>query len=113
MERDELLQHFCDQMAQKTGYRPFKIMAKNGNTNTGNLARRAFQDPEMLANILNLPVELVKRISYIWIVIRSTHEFDPDKFYKYCQDTKKIWKEKVAYQSNFNTSNKLAGQVSK
>lgn len=57
----------------------------NGNTNDGNTARRAFAQPNLLAEILGLDEFLIAYFSNILIAISCHLPIDPTQFKKYCQ----------------------------
>jgi len=58
-----------------------------GNCNTGNVARRAFDDPEKLARVTNINLELLQRLQTILIAINCSEMIDPAKFRSYCKET--------------------------
>lgn len=63
----------------------------SGNSNTGNVARRAFSDPQLLSTILNIDCTLLTRLYMILIAISCEYTLDPEKFKSYCHDTFKIY----------------------
>jgi len=68
-----------------------------GTSTTGNVSRRAFEKPELLAEILDLDVTLVKNFRTILLVLNSQLPVDPIKFQKFCFDTAKIFNEKYGW----------------
>ena len=60
-----------------------------GNTNHGNLARRAFEQEEKFAKICELDESLMHRFYMILVAISCKHPIDPNKFQTYCHDTAK------------------------
>ena len=50
----------CMELALATGCRAFEVKQGCGTTNSGNIARRAFEDPKLFAEILGLPVDFVE-----------------------------------------------------
>jgi len=58
-----------------------------GNTNTGNTARRAFKDVDVLSKIRGLKSELLYKLKIILIVINSKHDINDQKFEKYALQT--------------------------
>jgi len=58
-----------------------------GNTNTGNTARRAFKDVDVLSKITGLKSELLYKLKIILIVINSKHDINDQKFEKYALQT--------------------------
>lgn len=63
----------------------------NGNTNNGPLARRAFSKPELLAQVLELDLNLIKKISTILIALSCQFPLNSDLFGSYCQETAKLY----------------------
>ena len=64
----------------------------SGSSNNGNLARAALgEHKQVLANLTLFPVEIIQRLEYIWITIKSHFYVNPDEFYNYCQETKNMW----------------------
>ncbi|EFN88194.1 hypothetical protein EAI_06546, partial [Harpegnathos saltator] len=68
-----------------------------GTSTTGNVSRRAFEKPELLAEVLDLDVTLVKNFRTILLVLNSQFPVDPIKFQKFCLDTAKIFNEKYGW----------------
>ena len=68
---------------------------------------RAFEDPEFFAAQIGVPTELVERIANIWLALTSYLHLDPEKFYKYCQDTKKLYTECVPWNYPAPTMHKI------
>lgn len=56
------------------------IPGGNGNTNTGNVARRAFSDAKTLSEILEIDYKLIQDIRTLLIAISCHHNIDPEKF---------------------------------
>jgi len=52
----------------------------SGTSNDGNTARRAFQNAEKFAEILNIDVELVLNLHIILATISCGLDIDPEKF---------------------------------
>ena len=61
-----------------------------GTSNTGNLVRDAFAKPEILAEILHVPLDLILDLKAIFELLDSGHLVDVEKFKEF---TKK-WLEK-------------------
>jgi hypothetical protein len=57
-----------------------QVRQGSGTSNTGNCARRGFRSPEIFARVCGVPVEMVKLIRTIWILIATPFAVDPDKF---------------------------------
>lgn len=60
-------------------------------SNTGNVARRFFSNPENVAEIPGINLELIKRISTILSVITSDCEIDTKKFDNYAKVTAQLY----------------------
>jgi hypothetical protein len=65
-----------------------------GNTTTGNVARIAFENPEVTAEICAVPVQLVKNLKTIWNVMASGYAINLETFDQLCKDTEKIYFDK-------------------
>ena len=63
----------------------------SGNSNTGNTARRAFQDEATFADITGVDQELIHRIHMMLVVINTDHVIDESKFKTYGYDTAALW----------------------
>lgn len=61
------------------------------NSNTGNVARRAFANPELLSTVLDIDISLIKRFHIILIAISCDHLLDNAKFKLHCIDTFKLY----------------------
>jgi hypothetical protein len=62
-----------------------------GNTTTGNVARRAFENAEITADICGVSAQLVKNISVIWGTLSSGFAIDACKFDLLCQETLRLY----------------------
>lgn len=51
----------------------------SGSSNTGNMARRLLDQPEVFANVLHINVELVKNLRLISRLALSSRKLDPEK----------------------------------
>lgn len=58
-----------------------------GNTTTGGLCRRAFSEPEKLANALMLEPNLIKNFSIILGILNSHDDINVEKFDDLCKKT--------------------------
>ena len=63
----------------------------SGTTNDGNTARRAFKNPTLLAECLDLNSELLKNIQTILIALSSHMPIDPERFDVLCSRTAEIY----------------------
>lgn len=68
----------------------------SGTTNNGNTARRAFEDPNLLAELLALDVQMIRNFKKILIALSCHLPIDASKFDELCQSTAKI------YVQNYN-----------
>lgn len=57
-----------------------------GNSNTGNVARRFFENHESSASILNIKPSIIYKMGQVLEVIRSRFAIDPILFEEYCND---------------------------
>lgn len=57
-----------------------------GTSNTGNVARKCFDQPELFAEALGLDPQFVKNISIILKLFRSEQLLDLDKVEEFCRD---------------------------
>ena len=57
-----------------------------GNSNTGNCARRAFENPALFAEILELDEQIVTDFKTILICISSRHRINPEPFKNFCRN---------------------------
>lgn len=65
-----------------------------GNSNSGPVTRKAFSDPEKLATILELNVELIKRVRIILIALSSQLPLDEEMFPNFCEETARFYVSK-------------------
>lgn len=65
-----------------------------GNSNSGPVARRAFSDPELLAEILELNVNLIERVSTILIALSCQLHLNIDFFSAFCDETAVLYVSK-------------------
>lgn len=69
----------------------------SGNTNTGNTARRFFQNSELSAEITKTDLNLIKMMHIIMIVVSSGCEIDVEKFWTFSHDTARYFVEKYPW----------------
>lgn len=62
-----------------------------GNTNTGNLSRRFFENPEISSRITGVNAELIKRYKVILETISSGHKINTKLFKSYTLETAKLY----------------------
>ena len=56
-----------------------KVKKQGGSSNDGNTARVFFENPELTAELLELPKDFVCSLALLWKIIRSSHEVDLEK----------------------------------
>ena len=61
-----------------------------GNSNDGNIARRAFEDGKMFADICGLNEALIHRLHMIMVALSCKLPIDADKFGAFCRDTAEL-----------------------
>ena len=62
-----------------------------GTTNSGDVARRAFANPAITADICGVSENLVKRTHNIWVALAQPYDLDPDQLEKYCEETYQMY----------------------
>ena len=55
-----------------------------GNTLSGNVARKAFENPIKFAQIVGVSTMLVSNLDVIWRVLAASHPINADKFGLFC-----------------------------
>jgi len=78
-----------------------------GSSTTGNVVRKAFEDPKFMARIFGLSLELVLAIRNVWILIRSHLHLDPRKFYDYCQKVTQLYEKELPWSEMVPTLHKI------
>ncbi|KAL4710358.1 hypothetical protein ACJJTC_003755 [Scirpophaga incertulas] len=68
-----------------------ELRAQVINTNTGNVSRRFFCDPETASRITGVDLDLIKRLRTLLEVISSGHRIDTDKLSTFCKETSEIY----------------------
>ena len=63
-----------------------------GTTNTGGCARTGFQNAETAAEILGLPLEIVKGICGLWLALRASFRIPADSFKAFAEDFRAMYK---------------------
>ena len=91
MRKQAIQQQFRQRLGLIVDY---PIPGGQGNTNDGNTSRRAFEVPQVLAEITGVSPDLIKRLAVILTAINSTRkEIDPDKFGQYALETARFYVE--------------------
>lgn len=62
-----------------------------GTSTTGNVARRAFNNPKLLAEILELDEQMVENLSLLLSALSMHHPINIDEFGKLCDETHSIY----------------------
>ena len=65
---------------------PVYFTSKTGNSNDGNCARKAFDNYETFARIIETPVDLVRDLGYMIDSINSNLPLDADEWEKFAND---------------------------
>ena len=78
-----------------------------GNSNTGNCARRAFENPAIFAEILELDEQIVTDFKTILICISSRHRINPEPFKNFCRDLHVRYYEKYYWYNISPTIHKV------
>jgi hypothetical protein len=68
-----------------------QVRPGGGTSNTGNVARRALNAPDVLGNACGIPSELVKLAKTLWILLACPYEVDPEKFQALCDRFKEVF----------------------
>ena len=55
-------------------------MPHGGNSNTGNVARKAFKNPEIFGEITGFPVDLIEDLDFLMDLMSCGHEIDPQNY---------------------------------
>ena len=62
-----------------------------GNSNTGNTARRAFQNEQLLADITGVNVNLIHRLHVLCCIINCNHTINKMALKRYGEETARLW----------------------
>jgi hypothetical protein len=84
-----------------------------GTSNTGNVARKAFENPKLFAAVTGVDEELIERFRTILISISCQFPVDPEKFQKYCLETAMHFKETYHWFMIPSTVHKVLFHASK
>ena len=86
------MKNYQEQFKSRVGIRAFfPEPQKGGNSNTGNVARRFFKNPETSADILGIPKELISTIWELLVSINSTKFQDIKKFEEKSKEAFFLW----------------------
>ena len=69
----------------------------SGTSNTGNTARKAFQNESKFAEILGIDPELIHRIHLMLIAVNADVSLDLDSFREYGRQTAELWINKYPH----------------
>lgn len=78
-----------------------------GNTNDGNTSRRFFNNPELVAEITGVDLQLIVRLKIILEVLSSGFEIDASKFEAFAFDTAKLYVELYPWHPMTPTMHKI------
>jgi hypothetical protein len=73
------------------GLKVDRVVQDMGTSNTGNVARRFFKDPEMVSEITGANVNLIQRFSTILTVISSGLDIYFERFDNYAKETVELY----------------------
>ncbi|KAJ8682631.1 hypothetical protein QAD02_018423 [Eretmocerus hayati] len=73
-----------DNVRGDIGVRPDQVLQGHGTINTGNLARRCYQDPKKFAQTLGLDEDFVQNLANILILFESKRKINYDLLDQYC-----------------------------
>lgn len=94
-ERKVMLQKkFWEKMSLRVD---FPSKRGSGNTNSGPVSRRAFSKPELLAEILALDVDIVKKFSTLLIALSCQLPLDIDIFPNFCDQLARLYVSKYRW----------------
>ncbi|XP_062543340.1 uncharacterized protein LOC134210917 [Armigeres subalbatus] len=85
------------QLIQKRLYDSFGVRVDQprqggaGSSTTGNICRRAFSNPNLLSEALNVNEELIHRLWNILIAINCQEPINPEKLDSYCKATYRLY----------------------
>ena len=68
-----------------------------GNTLSGNVARKAFENPIKFAQIVGVSTMLVSNLDVIWRVLAASHPINADKFGLFCLETLDLYMSEVGW----------------
>lgn len=79
---------------EKFNMRVDEPSSKGGTTTTGNVARKAFSQPKLLAEILQLDEKMVVNLSLLLSAVSSHHRINIEEFDKLVTETREIYVSK-------------------
>ena len=92
--KQEMLQRFWETMSLLVD----KLKANSsGSTNDGNIARRAFSQPELFARSKNVDQSLIHNFKIILISLTCQQVLDLEKFETFCFDTANLYMTKFPW----------------
>ena len=68
-----------------------------GNSNTGNVSYRLLSNSKILAEVCDVPEELIKNLLNIWIALSCGQPIIAKKFDDLCKTTWILFKEKISW----------------
>ena len=68
-----------------------------GNTLTGNVARKAFANPVVFAQIIGVSPLIVSNLDVIWQTIASKYPINGEKFEEFCRQTLSVYLSEVSW----------------
>lgn len=89
--KNEAKERICTKFREELGLLIDKPNHGTGNTNTGNVARRFFSDPDLSARITGVNVELIRRFGQILRILASNTKVPSSFFDKFIFDTAELY----------------------
>ena len=80
-----------NQFKDKMNLNVDKVKQGSGTTNTGNVARAFFSNPEMASDITGIDCQLIKNISYMLQAINSKYPIDIPAYREFGQNTARLY----------------------
>lgn len=79
---------FFEKMGRRVDY---PSVGGSGNSNSGPVARKAFSNPKVMAEILELDEDLIDRFHTILVALSCQLPLDVEKFSKFCEETATVY----------------------
>lgn len=89
------------------GVKVDQVLQGHGTTNTGNVARRCFDQPDLFAEALEIDAELVRNIAMILLTFKSKNKIKLKELNEVCQQTYRLHYNKYPWARMNPTMHKL------
>ncbi|KAK9744404.1 hypothetical protein QE152_g7787 [Popillia japonica] len=93
----ERKQQIQKKLWHELGLRVDKVVQGGGTSNTGNVARRFFENPKEVAEITGVDENLIARFQTILAILTSGYELDHNKFDKFATETAELFIRKYGW----------------